>query len=340
MPSKKISQLAPATTPLAGTELVPIVQNGVTVKVPASEVGALFATPIIIDANGKIGDATSIQYNLSSFFPTVITGPTAIQPKVLANFNLNQNGGFTATYVDVSGPSEFTGFSVNGFSSLTSISCSAEYIGTVNVSSNENLTNISFPNLKTVPYGIDIGYYYLSSSVTYNFPSLEEGFITFGDPSTISEVNNSLFPVLKRSGFGVYDPAITSINLPSLQYFTGLFLSTSPDIYLPNVIECTLASMGLGSPNPSGVFIVGTVGITKKWGDGVNPVYIQMGAAALNQASVDNFLTVLASLDGTNGTTSSDNGYLSIANLNAAPSPAGLAAKTVLEGRGWTVLTN
>lgn len=39
MATKKISELGDATTPLAGTELVEIVQGGANVKVPASELG-------------------------------------------------------------------------------------------------------------------------------------------------------------------------------------------------------------------------------------------------------------------------------------------------------------
>lgn len=40
MADKKISQLAAATTPLAGSEVVPVVQSGSTVKVPVSDLTA------------------------------------------------------------------------------------------------------------------------------------------------------------------------------------------------------------------------------------------------------------------------------------------------------------
>ena len=40
MADKKISQLATASTPLAGTEVVPVVQSGSTVKVPVSDLTA------------------------------------------------------------------------------------------------------------------------------------------------------------------------------------------------------------------------------------------------------------------------------------------------------------
>ena len=355
MPSKKISQLAPATTPLAGTELVPIVQNGVTVKVPASDVGALFAPPLVVNANGTIGSPSGIQYVISVLgFPLVnnstpvYNGPTTIQGKLLPSINLNESGGFTATSVDFSGSSEFNGFSVAYLSSpLTSISCSAEYIGYLFLAYNQNITNISFPNLKNVPSSIEIGGYN-SPSVTYNFSSLEsaataEGNLTINVASGISgAIDNSIFPVLKSAALNIadYSGNITSLNLPSLQYLYNLGLSFGIDVYLPNVIECTSPFIASANPSPSGVFIIGTVGITKKWGDGINANTIDMSNNTLNQASVDNFLTVLASLDGTNGTTSSDNGYIYLSNLNSAPSPAGLAAKTVLEGRGWTVSTN
>jgi Chaperone of endosialidase len=39
--SQKISAMAPAATPLSGAELVPIVQNGLNVKVPSGQIGAI-----------------------------------------------------------------------------------------------------------------------------------------------------------------------------------------------------------------------------------------------------------------------------------------------------------
>lgn len=55
MADKKISALASATTPLAGTEVLPIVQSGSTVKVPVSSLtaGRAIETTGINDANGN-----------------------------------------------------------------------------------------------------------------------------------------------------------------------------------------------------------------------------------------------------------------------------------------------
>ncbi len=56
MADKKISQLATATTPLAGTEVVPIVQGGSTVKVPVSDLTA-----------GRAVSASSVTASTGSF---------------------------------------------------------------------------------------------------------------------------------------------------------------------------------------------------------------------------------------------------------------------------------
>lgn len=48
MSDKKISQLAAATTPLAGTEELPIVQSGVTVKATAQDVADLAGAPYLV----------------------------------------------------------------------------------------------------------------------------------------------------------------------------------------------------------------------------------------------------------------------------------------------------
>jgi hypothetical protein len=56
MADKKISALTSATTPLAGTEVLPIVQSGATVKVPVSDLtaGRAVSGLSFTDSNGKI----------------------------------------------------------------------------------------------------------------------------------------------------------------------------------------------------------------------------------------------------------------------------------------------
>jgi hypothetical protein len=62
MADQKISQLTAATTPLAGTEVLPIVQGGSTVKVPVSDltagrsvaVGAAVGVPRTLSVGGSV----------------------------------------------------------------------------------------------------------------------------------------------------------------------------------------------------------------------------------------------------------------------------------------------
>lgn len=85
MADKKISQLTGATTPLAGTEVLPIVQSGSTVKVAVSDVTAgraITATSITVgsgrtrlastyvaDVPGPTGNDTGILFGGNTIFP-------------------------------------------------------------------------------------------------------------------------------------------------------------------------------------------------------------------------------------------------------------------------------
>lgn len=67
MADKKISQLSSATLPLAGTELVPVVQSGATVKVSAASLGAAAAyTPagvgaVVSTVQAKLRESVSVK---------------------------------------------------------------------------------------------------------------------------------------------------------------------------------------------------------------------------------------------------------------------------------------
>lgn len=61
---------------------------------------------------------------------------------------------------------------------------------------------------------------------------------------------------------------------------------------------------------------------------------------AFDQASVDGILVSMAALDGSNGTTSFDNGTIDLSGANAVPGPDGAAAINTLQDRGNTVTVN
>ena len=66
-----------------------------------------------------------------------------------------------------------------------------------------------------------------------------------------------------------------------------------------------------------------------------------LNGCGFDQTTINNLLVKLASLNGSNGTTSYDNSIIYLnGGTNAIPSGAGLAAKTTLEGRGCTVYVN
>ena len=89
MTNKTISALTAATTPLAGTEVVPIVQGGVTVKVAVSELappGVNLTGPIT-----SVGNATSVasQTGTGSTF-VMSASPTISGDQTLSTGNLIQ----------------------------------------------------------------------------------------------------------------------------------------------------------------------------------------------------------------------------------------------------------
>jgi hypothetical protein len=66
-----------------------------------------------------------------------------------------------------------------------------------------------------------------------------------------------------------------------------------------------------------------------------------INGCGFDETTINNILIKLASLDGTNGTTSYNSQVINLAGgTNAAPSGDGLTAITTLEGRGCTVYHN
>lgn len=82
MADKKISQLTAASTPLAGTEVLPIVQSGSTVKVPVSDLTA-----------GRAVSAASV--TTSGALNTQANGSTAIANALNDNLAITVGTGFT-----------------------------------------------------------------------------------------------------------------------------------------------------------------------------------------------------------------------------------------------------
>jgi hypothetical protein len=97
MADKKISQLTLASTPLAGTEVLPIVQSGVTVKVPVSDLTA-----------GRTVSAANYAMTSTSFAVTIGSNAyfaqSAVTPHIAGNagsmgFGVKDGGNETGVFV-------------------------------------------------------------------------------------------------------------------------------------------------------------------------------------------------------------------------------------------------
>lgn len=98
MAEKKISQLINATTPLTGTEEVPLVQDGVTKKVLVSEFGGSTAWG---DITGTLENQTDLRESLDAKQATLVSG-TSIKTingnSVLGSGNLTISGGILGVH--------------------------------------------------------------------------------------------------------------------------------------------------------------------------------------------------------------------------------------------------
>jgi len=114
MADKKISALSSATVPLAGTEVLPIVQSGTTVKVSAN---GLFNNPTVTNyveavvAIGNSSTAKTIDLTNGTVQTVTMTGnctftmPTATAGKSFILIISTGAGGFTGTFTSVKWPS-------------------------------------------------------------------------------------------------------------------------------------------------------------------------------------------------------------------------------------------
>lgn len=375
MPDQKISQLTAATTPLTGTELVPLVQSGGNVKATTQDIANLA---------GGGGSLSAISVSITGglgylpFFANIIPAQTIQTPDGIyptegkwvgsISFGVTPNTGLpnqiTAITFD-----DMVGISMSNFSlpgSVQAVSFPAlKYVVGAFPSMTSSLQSISFPELLASTANIN---YAASSTLTsFTAPKLQSvGSLGLSDNPGITTLS---FPLLKYCAgalsFG-NNTALTTLNLASLIIATGN-LSTNGSNVLATVdftaLKVVGGTMTLGGsssanynfPNierisynaTSGTTVIGLFANATQVSFGPN--LKQVGGtggnvtgttSTLNQASVDNILVRLAALDGTNGTVAFSNRTVTLAAGNAAPSATGVAAKATLIARGCTVTTN
>lgn len=341
MAEVKISELPNADLPLDGTEVVPIVQNGVSKQVAIDEVGSKRPSQIQPTVIHDGSPQTGIIVNerpwdpINEYYIDVQVPPINVAEEYryvvseFANFifRYDSYGHNYPTQVTVNAPaiiqmqfslygSDFV-FNTNaefltdtgqlqGVSSINAPNC----VGAFGLSGygSQGPLEFSFPNLKFVTNGISLG----GSIGEFDVPLLEiVGNIYMGDVNFPPNSNLSL-PSLKYCKYGMFISAqeIQTFDLSSLIYSGG-------DITLDNCYALTTLIM------PSLLFL----------GDEHNQRVFMVNGTPLNQASVDN---ILERLD----ITGQYNGMVSLGSLCSAPSAFGNLMAQSLINKGWSVTTN
>lgn len=362
MANVKISQLSSAAS-LTGSEEIPVVQSGATVKTTAQAIADLgggggLGTLDINVIGGVIGNPSLQTY----FYANVPEqgGSLNVPIESAPNINISIGGGyggssnFTATGVEFPTLTTSVDFAISGSSTLQTLSAPllTKAVGNVNFTGDTQLTSINLPSLVSVSGYVTFGNNPSLTNAGVNFASLEttQGLQLSTNNVGITGFTQAMFPVLEKVGifnYGYNSLPAFEINLPTVTDLSNGFQGGSSssinltNVNLPGLVNIN-SYISLSNITALSSVRLGTPGVTKSWGNSTSSYancYLQ--SCSLDQASVDNILTVLASLDGTNGTTLSTNGsiYLS-GGVNSAPSSTGLAAISVLQSRGFYVTTN
>jgi hypothetical protein len=332
MAEVKISELTSATTPLAGTETVPIVQGGVTKKVAFSEFAGFQQEMANITSNGN---NAYIQQGFSSNTPQDIN--LIFESRAIGLFK-NYKHIFTK-FANISSLSLATGSGITTFnynneffagvnfpSGTFTYNIDSKVIGSCN---NPSAGTINFPNLTLLNSVLTVG----SATVTANNLIACTG---VGINGTTAYGLNSLEAIAGTLQFvGTPSPTFSIVsNMPALKYIQTVQSNANSmtSINLDGALYIQSVSLFPGT-NPSLLTTFSFANIKELGGNFQTSTTI-----GLNQTSVDHILVKLASLDGTNGTCFYGNRTVTV--RGAAPSATGLAAKATLISRGCSVTTS
>jgi hypothetical protein len=187
----------------------------------------------------------------------------------------------------------------------------------------------------------------LTGVTSFSFDDLEGSLTSFVFPG-LASLTVIAFPALKVLGTagsagsssfqGTAGIGVTTLSLPVLEYLTGGSASFTT---FPSLVTLSLPSL----KGVHGSFILGN-GMTalENFSFGTALKFLNGNLTAtvppLNAAGTNNILITLDSLDGTNGTILYTGRTINLSGAPAAPTGAGLTAKTNLIGKGNTVTTN
>lgn len=304
-----------------------------------------------IVTEGIIGYNPNFQYSTYAYPSGTVSGSQSVEVSAIPSIDLSAQGdgfgansltsiAFTtlkyANYIDIFGYSELTTISAPKLLQTNALQFSALF----------SLHTLDFPSL-TKCTGIQIRGDSPFSITTLNFPALQSAAFNVsngycGIPS-ISNAKFSALTSISLEGNNVSDFVSVDLPLATEISYSGFSYngSTFTTLNVPNIVVVKTSYIDFSSCNNLTNVTFGTVGTFKRFVVNGNSPYISFQYCNLNQASVDNILKVLASLDGTNGTTISLYGSLYLnGGSNASPSSAGYNARNILQSRGWYIATN
>ena len=321
----------------------------------------------------KAGSADSTPFNPSTSPLSITISGTWVYPYpfiIRSGYNIQISGSVyitgTGKWIDTFSYAE--GVSATPFN-LTSLSFN-DLIGVCGnfnpsfLNGNPGLTSLGMNTLTYVGGNFAPSGNYITSLSANSLIAIGGNFspAVLSSPSFGALNFNSLILVGGTVGLNLI-PYLTTVYLPSLQCVVGqfspnncTFLNTINCPALQYMGTCTLATMShlatVNFPamvNYSGAITIttslgavssvtlGTIGTLKKINGSVN-----IATQKLTQATVDGILALIASLDGTNGTTSWGSGKTLTINggTNSAPSTSGSSSMATIVARGGTVTHN
>ena len=333
-------------TRFSGSASTKAMQQWYTMQDVIDSVGGGGSSTLDIIANGTI-PATTIAYSTAAQIPsTPITGEISIPVVTIPAIYFQGSFGvvYTATSVEFPTLTQASSVQFALIDSIQSVSLPnlVTIIGNCRCTNMSNITTFNLPKVTSISGEFEFGNAPLLTNI--NFPLLQQvDLLKASSLVGFSGFYQSDFPSLTITAFSISNSAgAFEIDMNLITTLTGLTSSfaLAPKINLPNVINIILngASINAGYNSNLVILNIGTAGTVKFIENGAT---IYFNDCVINSASINNLLTMLASLDGTNGTTVCSNGYLNISGgLNAAPSGAGITAVSTLISRGWTVQTN
>lgn len=186
-----------------------------------------------------------------------------------------------------------------------------------------------------------------------NFPSvssLEGLFISECDYLININESNLGFKYFKGSNLQFqYCNSIESISLNNLNYiyqyndFTTYIKAVNcaslTSFSISNLIESEseILSIEFNACPLLTDITLGTIGILKKLGINQLAIYI---TCPISEQSMEDMLALFVSLDGTNGTTLRNSGYVQFGAPTPIPNPTSLGYISTLISRGWTIIYN